>query len=329
MFIKGIGIALPRNKITLTRAELSSIENFEEEAEASYYKASISDTPLSLALTAVKNALSNAEASPLKVDAIIYADSWLKDYQQWSLASALCRDLGIPDRMFLDIYQGCNLLIAMELAQNIFTGRRDFKNIIIATSKILPPKLGDHKTIDRGSFHSDGAVAVLLNKDDGEFEILSNSILYNAKLCDFVRLPYGGTEALKKSDKAMPFSQVEAKDNFWNGKEPAYDDDFFIPQRKNILMTLQLAGMHPKDISYLVMPNYCRYYNNVRLDMFKTIPLSRTSVETGMRYSHMGAADVMINLNFMLSRMKKGNLILLNQDGAGFTFGSMIIKKIG
>ena len=327
MFIKGIGLGLPREKVVLGPEFLKDKTYFEKEKQVSFFRADRNDTPFTLACRAVEDALRKCGIRAMDLDAVIFADSLIKDYQQWSLSAALCNHFKISKKMFLDVYHGCNLLPTIELAKFVLDSNKSFKNIIVVTSRVLPPALGNLEDVDRGAVLSDGACAVILSREAGSYEVLSLVIDYEAELCGLYNLPYGGTELLKDFRGIPKWDIAKLKDEFAGGRAN-FDDFFFVPKKKNIADGLAKAHVKTKDISWLVMPNYCRYYLSASLESFPHIPSERTSADTGMKFSHMGAGDVLINLSDMDPHIAPGDLVFVNPDGVGFTFGSMVLRKI-
>jgi len=328
MFIRSTGIALPDEKVTLGPDFLRSKQHYEDEKEVSFYRASDEDSPLSLACRAAEDALSKAAMNAGDLDAVIYNKSLLKDYEQWSLSSAICNRLKISGTMFLDISQTCNGLAGVELARDLLASRPGFENIMVVTSQILPPRLGSHEQIERGGILSDGGSAWIISRGGGQYEIMSLIGGYNSRICDFIKLPYGGTEALKKSDRVEEWSAAASKDAFWDGREPSYEEDFFGPIRNNIRRSLEMAGIEARDVSFLIFPNYCRLYTSYIVEMFPNIPFEKTSTGVGMSFSHMGASDVQVNLSALHLDIGRGDLVMVHQNGTGLSFASMLLKPV-
>lgn len=328
MFIRSIGISLPKEKVTIRQPELSKYDHFEDEPEISFYRASAKDSPFSFAKDALDKALANAGLTGDSLSAVIYADSLIKDYAQWSLSAALCEKLGLHGTMFMDIYQACNFLAVVELVIDLLKARPEMKRVVVVTSRVLPSLLGDHSSIEKGAFLSDGGGALIIDKERGDYEILSVATNYNSRLAHFIKLSYGGTEALKKSDRVELWDIRKCKERFWDGREPTYDEDFFSIKNENRKTVLAKALLKSSDVSWTIFPNYCRFYNEDGLKAFPCIDIDKTSVKIGMRFSHMGATDVIVNLHNMSPLIKAKDIVLMNQDGAGHSFTSMLLRKV-
>lgn len=326
MFISSLGVYLPKRKITLTQDFLKKKEHFEDEKTASFYKADPSESHLSLAVSAAQEAIKNARCDPEKIDAVFYAEAFIKDYQVWSLSAALCDALGIPRKMHLDVFLGCNGVAALQTAMHLFGSQPDAKKILVTASSYLPSRLGKHEFVDRGGILSDAGTAILLDSQAGAYEIVAIRTDYDGSLSHFIKLPYGGSEALKTSDRIEPWSIADQKDSFLE----AYADTskkISARRRENVTTFLKEQHIRSTDVSYLILPNYCRLYNKYILETFSHLTLEKTSVNVGMQHSHMGAADVFVNLQAMSPQFRPGDLIFVNQDGVGFSFSSMLLRK--
>lgn len=329
MYISGIGTAFGGQKIELTREFLRTKQHLEDEDRVVYYKASDDETPFTLAYAAAADALKSADITAQDLDAVIYANTLLKDYSTWSMSAAICNKLGIIETRFLDIYQGCNgMAAAVELSKDLLGANPSWNNILIATSSVLPEVLGDHETVDRGGIMSDAGSTIVLNRKGGMYKVLSTSLHFLSRINDFIKLPYGGTEELRKTDKVAKWNIVSIKDEFYSGSEPDYDESFNNPRKNNIFETLKLAGVDIKDVSYFITPNYCRFYNSKLCELFTHLPPENFSTDIGMNFSHMGASDIIVDLNAMKERIKSGEVVVLSQDGAGFSFGCIVVRKV-
>lgn len=329
MFIKNISYVLPGKKMTVGREALSSKEHFEDETKASYYVAGPLDTPSSLAIKAVGSAIRRAGVKKNGCQMVVYAQSLLKDHQAWSLSASICDSLHLKNASFLDIYQGCNGgICALELIDKIspFHKKGDFA--IMATSTLLPRTMGDHLTLEKGGFLSDGAAALVLSGDTGQYEILSTDMKYDPSCNEFIKLPYGGTEFAKKGERVGRWDLIGTKEAFTkdSGEEKIFEN-FLKIRTDSTLSALKKARAGVKDISFVVVPNYCRLYNRDIISLFKHLGPGDLSTDAGMEISHVGAADIFINLARMDGKIKKRSLVAVMQDGAGISSGCAILRK--
>lgn len=330
MFIASIGKAIPEKRVNLGPDFLRTKGHFEEETAVSYYVASPDDTPFTLAASAAEDALRESTVPASEIDAVIYVNALMKDYASWSLSAALCNHLGIPKAMFLDIYQGCNGLAGVDIAVNMLKARPDMQRILVATSQVLPPLLGSHKTIDRGSIISDGAAAMIIDRNMGDFEIVQLALGYNATVNDIAKVPYGGTEVLKETDVVSAVDGEAMKAAYIEAQQVDIEVQFFMPIAEIVAKTLRDASVAASDVSFVAMPNYCRLFNGWTAQIFPHIPQSNTSVELAMQHSHMGAADAWINLQAMSANiMATSGMAFVFQSGMGYSVGGMLVRPVG
>jgi len=326
LYISAFETYLPDERVILGREELIQKEDFRDEGECCFYRAARNSKPSDFAEKAVRALVNRNNIKLSEIDMVIYVNSFLKDYSVWSMSAEISRRLGIFDKKFIDIYQGCSGIIeALDMA-NLYM-LNGYDNVIVCTSYIFSPKLGDHQTIDSGTISSDGAAAILLSKEKGSYRILSTEMKYDASLNNCLYMYYGGTIGLDNEKAFDKWNAAEIKKDFFQ-RDGVDLDRFDKSKLECINRALTKANFTKDSVEYLIMPNYCRSYNKRIIDFFEHLALENTSTKIGMQIGHIGAADIIVNLKSMDTLIKSGDIVLATNDGAGFTFGATVLQKV-
>lgn len=329
VFIQSIGLGLPQERVRLGPEFLKTKRHFEDEPEVFFYRAGPQDTPFTLALAASRDAIQKASLEPSRIGAVIFAETLVKDYANWSMSAELCVGLGIPHVPFLDIYQGCNgLMAAIHYARNLLVSDPALENILCVTSLVLPPVLGRHEEMDTGGIFSDGASALVVSRTSGKYEILSLDMLYDAGLNNMIRMDTGGFRHMQTHTAYDPFNVERCKSEFMGDRSRQVLEQFSRLGHQSVQAALKKAEVSAADIRFLVAPNYCRFYLQPIVEMFPHLPPAQMSLDRGMTFSHMDSADIAITLNAMDAAIQPGERGLLHQDGAGFSFGTAVLRKL-
>ena len=97
-------------------------------------------------------------------------------------------------------------------------------------------------------------------------------------------------------------------------------------QPKNIRLALKDAKLKPKDIDYFIF--HQANYNLIKFLMHRLeIPMNKTFI-TANKYGNTADASMGITLHEAVTKkkIKKNNIVLISGVGAGFIFGTTIIK---
>jgi 3-oxoacyl-[acyl-carrier-protein] synthase-3 len=320
--ILGTGSNLPEK--VLTNADLESIVETSDEwirtrTGISERRISDPETPSSeLALPAAKAAIENAGLTPQDIDLIICA-TVTPDMIFPSTACLLQAKLGCRHIPGFDISAGCTgFVYGLILADSIVKAKTARNVLVIAVEELT--KITNWE--DRGTcvLFGDGAGAAVVGPSEDERGIIGKFWSGDGNVADFLTLPAGGS--------AMPASAETVAKNL-HTIYMAGNDTFKTAVRameEASLGGLESAGIKMDDLDWLIP-----HQANIRIIQFTAkrlnMPMEKVVV-TIDKYGNTSASSVAIAFDEALKsgRIKPGDDVLLVAFGAGFTWGSVIIR---
>ncbi len=342
--IAGIGYYVPKNVYTnndLTRFMDTSDEWIQERTgiKERRYADRIGETTTTMGVEAAKIAIERANISKEDVDFIIFA-TLSPDYYFPGCAVLLQREMGMNEVGALDIRNQCSgFIYALSIAdQFVKTGM--YKNVLVVGSEKHSFAL-DFSTRGRAVsvIFGDGAGAVVvqptteagkgilsthLHSDGTEAEKLAmyypgaSSGIWLNKMPDWPEQELGGllmTKEMLEDGTAFPNMDGQAVFKKAVVKFPEVIHEALI---KNNLKT--------SDINLLIP-----HQANLRISQFvqKTLGLSEDQIFNNIqKYGNTTAASIPIALceAWEQGKIKDGDLVCLAAFGAGFTWGSALIR---
>lgn len=266
------------------------------------------DTPSTMAVAAAQNAIEAAQFDKTKIDLIIVATSTPDKYFP-SAACLVQEKLGLQDCAAFDISAACaGFNYALSVADNfIRTGMR--RSALVIGSEVMS-RIIDWR--DRGTciLFGDGAGAVLLEASD-QPGIFSTHLHADGRYKDLLFAPNGlhvdepihmkmkGSEVFKVAvNKLGDIAEEVLRAN----KIQISTLDWFIPHQANLRIIQSVA----KKIN---------------------MPLERVVMTVGM-HGNTSAASVPLALDQAINdgRIKRGQLLLLESFGGGFTWGASLVR---
>ena len=320
--ILGTGSNLPEK--ILTNEDLERIVDTSDEwirTRTGIVERRISDpeTPSSeLALPAVKRAIEDANLEPKDIDAIICA-TVTPDMIFPSTACLLQAKLGCRKIPAFDISAGCTgFVYALILADSLIKAKTAKNVLVLAVEQLT--KITNWT--DRGTcvLFGDGAGAAVVGISDDDKGIIGSYWSSDGTVADFLTLPAGGS--------AMPASAETVEKNL-HTIYMAGNDTFKTAVRameEASLKGLENAGLQMEDLDWLIP-----HQANIRIIQFTAkrlkMPMEKVVV-TIDKYGNTSASSVAIAFDEArkTGKIKAGDDVLLVAFGAGFTWGSVIIK---
>lgn len=279
------------------------------------------ETCWKMAVEASREALLNANLSPLDIDMVILSTA-TSEYRFPSLACIVQNELGLANAFCFDIAAACTgFIYALDIAGQYFNSGR-VKNVLVVASEKLS-SVADFT--DRGTciLFGDAASAVVLSQDDTAGIVSSY-------------LKSDGTGASK-----LIYKNIQTKSPWENEIEDAYQ-----PKKDGALMmdgsevykfavkamcesskkAMELAGVQPSDIT-AVLPHQA----NIRI--IKSA-ISKLGIDAQKYYSNIEAygntssASIPLLLHKIITgkTVKTGDLVLMSGFGAGLTYGAIVFK---
>ena len=342
--IAGIGYYVPKNVYTnndLTRFMDTSDEWIQERTgiKERRYADRIGETTTTMGVEAAKIAIERANISKEDVDFIIFA-TLSPDYYFPGCAVLLQREMGMNEVGALDIRNQCSgFIYALSIAdQFVKTGM--YKNVLVVGSEKHSFAL-DFSTRGRAVsvIFGDGAGAVVvqptteagkgilsthLHSDGAEAEKLAmyypgaSSGIWLDKMPDWPEQELGGLLMTKE--------MLEDGTAFPNMDGQAVFKKAVVKFPEVIHEALTKNNLNTSDIDLLIP-----HQANLRISQFvqKTLGLNEHQVFNNIqKYGNTTAASIPIALceAWEAGKIKEGDLICLAAFGAGFTWGSALIR---
>jgi 3-oxoacyl-[acyl-carrier-protein] synthase-3 len=312
--VKGVGSALPRRQVT--NDELAATVDTSDEwivertGIRSRYVAGEGETTGSLATAAAKQALECAGLEAGDVDLIVLATA-TPDQTFPSTATKVQASLGIKDCIAFDVHAVCTgFLYALSVADSMLRSGNAHCALVIGAetfSRILDWE-------DRGTcvLFGDGAGALVLGAEDGDNGILSTKLHADGRHNDLLFVDGGPSTTGTVGKLRMKGREVfrHAVVNLADVLNEVLDD----------------AGLTAADVDWVVP-----HQANARIldATAKKLGLpAEKVVVTVDRHANTSAASVPLAFDTAVKdgRIKRGDLVVLEAMGGGFTWGAAALR---
>ena len=312
--IAGVGSALPKRCVT--NAELSETVDTSDEwivertGIRSRYIADDSETTATLATDACRRALAHAGIDARDIGLIVLATA-TPDQTFPSSATKVQAALGIDDCIAFDVHAVCTgFLYALSVADAMLSSGAANKALVIGAetfSRILDWD-------DRGTcvLFGDGAGALVLTAEEGERGILATRLHADGRHNDLLYVD-GGPSTTGTVGKL----RMKGREVFRHAVKNLADV---------LNEVLAAAGLTSADVDWVVP-----HQANARiLDATAKklgLPIEKVVV-TVDRHANTSAASVPLALDTAVrdGRIKRGDLIVLEAMGGGFTWGAAVVR---
>ena len=267
-------------------------------------------TTSDMCLEASSQALKNADTSPEEIDGIIVA-TVTGDYVTPSVACILQDKLKTRKIFSFDISAGCSgFIYALKVARALIENGEAEKLLVVGGEHIS--HITDYKDRDTCILFGDAAGAVVLEKsqEPGVLSVCLGSSGAEGKL---LYVPGGGS----RDPLGYRFLKMEGKEVF---KEAVKIIE------SNSLEAIKKAGLRPKDIDMFIP-----HQANLRIieAARERLGLSREKCYVNIqKYGNTSSASVLLALHEAIneSKIKRGDNVLFSVFGAGFAWGSAVVK---
>jgi len=270
------------------------------------------ETTASLAKEAALRAIAAANISKDEIDLIIVATT-TPDRVFPGTATLVQRELGIQGCPAFDVQAVCTgFVYALTIAERFIRSGSNKCALVIGAETMS--RILDWKDRTTCVLFGDGAGAVIVKASDAP-GILSSHIHADGQYRDWLTVPSGVSELPQKTEDR--YVQMEGKQVF----------KFAV----NILgsmveETLEGSGIQKQDVDWLVP-----HQANIRIILAtaKKLDFSMDKViVTVADHGNTSAASIPLALDVGIrdGRIKKGDTLLLEAIGGGFTWGSILLK---
>jgi len=313
--LKGIGSYLPEKVLTNNALEATidttDVWIRERTGIAQRHIAAQNEYTSDLAVVAAKNALQDANMSIQDIDLIIVATT-TPDYTFPSTATIVQKKLGIKHGAAFDIQAVCSgFIYGMSVADSMLKSGAA-RNVLLIGAETFS-RILDWSDRSTCVLFGDGAGAVILSSDDmKESGILNTLIRSNGEHRELLYVDGGASRSENVGKLRMIGNQV------------------FKHAVKDIAAIIEECaegyGLSIADIDWFV-PHQAnqRILNGVakRLNLDKEQVISTVAL-----HANTSAASVPLAMDFAIKdkRIKRGDLIMLEAFGGGFTWGASLLR---
>ena len=272
-----------------------------------------------LACAAGLDAIKDSGLLPSDIDLLIVATT-TPDFPVFPSTAAILQDkLGLKPVGAFDISAACTgfsyaLTTATQFIQTGFA-----KNVLVIGADCLS-KMLDWTDRSICILFGDGAGAVVLSEVKPGFGVLSSCLHSSGKDADALKVPVGGSRS------PITHEAIDQHLNFikMNGKAVyKLAVNYIIP---TIELSLSKAGLEIGDIDFFIP-----HQANLRIIQYavEKLGLSQDQVYINLqKYGNTSAASIPIAIAEAksLDALQEGDILVLTGFGAGFTWGSNILK---
>ena len=313
--LRGVGSYLPKKIITNSDLE-ETIDTTDEWIKertgiSQRHVAAQNEYTSDLAVIAAKSALSNAEMSTQDIDLIIVATT-TPDYTFPSTATIVQKKLGIKHGAAFDIQAVCSgFIYGMSIADSMLKSG-SAKNVLLIGAETFS-RILDWNDRSTCVLFGDGAGAFILSSDNvTDIGILNTLIRSNGEHRELLYVDGGpsrsenvgklrmiGNQVFKHAVKDIASIMNECADSYGVAIS---DIDWFVPHQANQRILNGVAK---------------------RLCLNDEQVISTVSI-----HANTSAASVPLAMDFAIKdgRIKRGDLIMLEAFGGGFTWGASLLR---
>ena len=321
--ITGLGVAVPDRVLTNADFErmLDTSDQWivERTGIRERHVAGPDDSVAGLSRVAAERALAQAGATAADVDAIVLATA-TPDRLLPSTACDLQAILGAHDAAAFDISAACpGFVYAMTIAEGLIAAGQHRRVLVVGAEKLSA--ITDYTDRTTAILFGDGAGAVVVEPASGDGRgILSTYIRSDGRLGDLLNRPGGGsTDPI--SDKV-----VQERSHFlkMQGREVFKAAVTAMAEASDEAM--RRAGVTAEEIDLLV-PHQANMRIIDATARHAGMPMSKVMVNVD-RFGNTSSASIPLALDQAAAegRLRPGSLVLLVAFGAGFTWGSTVIR---
>jgi 3-oxoacyl-[acyl-carrier-protein] synthase-3 len=312
--VLGVGSALPKRQVTndelASQVDTSNEWIVERTGIRSRYVAGDGETTASLATDAARRALEHAEVAASEIDLIVLATA-TPDQTFPSSATKVQAALGIPDCIAFDVHAVCTgFLYALSVADSMLRSGNAQKALVIGAetfSRILDWE-------DRATcvLFGDGAGALVLSAEQTENGILATKLHADGRHNDLLFVD-GGPSTTGTVGKL----RMKGREVFRHAVVNLADV---------LTEVLADAGLNAADVDWVVP-----HQANARIldATAKKLGLpSEKVVMTVDRHANTSAASVPLAFDTAVKdgRIKRGDVVVLEAMGGGFTWGAAALR---
>lgn len=268
---------------------------------------------------AARKAMAQAGVTAEQLDTIVLGTA-TPDRLLPSTACDLQALLGASHAAAFDVSAACpGFLYALTVAEGLIASGQSETALVLGAEKLST--ITDYQDRATAILFGDGAGAVVLRRGGADGRgLLSTFLKSDGRLAPLLYRPAGGA--------AIPFSAqvLEERSLYMRMAGREVFKAAVLAMAEACDEALQRAGVQAEEID-LMIPHQANIRIIEATAKHAGMPMSRVMVNVD-RYGNTSSASIPLALDQALSegRMRRGSLVLLVAFGAGFTWGSTVIR---
>ncbi len=281
------------------------------------------DTTHSMAHKACQEALTKANLKADDIDAIIFG-ALVTDYIFPGTGVLLQNSLGFTKNVpALDIRNQCSGFLYGLSVANAWIKCGMYKRVLVVGSEVHSPRIDKtSRGRDVSVLFGDGAGACILEATDKEDGILDIQIASEGSGAPILCLKEPGSNYSYQKD----FKSIEDRDFYPHMEGKLVFKNAISRMVESMTMILNKNSIPASDVDFVIAHQANMRINAMVLENLK-IPWEKTH-HTIDRYGNTTMATIPITMNeaIELGKIKRGDLVALVAFGAGFTWGSALLR---
>jgi 3-oxoacyl-[acyl-carrier-protein] synthase III len=309
----------------------------EEQAENAWESATVAgddETVVGMAVRVGQQALDRAGVDPAEVSLLLHAHTWFQGLDVWAASSYIHHALLGDNRTAaaLDLNQQCpGAMTALQLGADHLSADPSRRAVVVTTADRFGLPALDRWHAEGPKFIlGDGAASLVLTRGRGFARLLAAGAVSDTSL-----------EAMSRGDSPFtlystayqgPINAHKRTKAFLQRGEMTVDDivaRFDRGHAEAVHARLDEAGLTVSDVSRFVFPNVgLRHLGEIVKPL--GIDVSQTTWELGRTTGHVGAADQINGLTYLLEQgqLDVGDRVMLIGIGAGFFWSSVLVEIV-
>ena len=320
--ITGIGSYVPER--VLTNADLAEMVDTNDEwittrtGIKQRRMAAEGEFTSTMAVAAARKALAQAELEPADLDLIVVA-TITPDMPFPATACLVQQELGAAKAAAFDLEAACSgFIYALEVGR-AFIASGVYQNVLIIGAEKLSSII-DWTDRNTCVLFGDGAGAAVLQRREGARGVLATRLGSDGTKADILAMPGGGCRqpaTVDSVNERIHFLKMEGKEVYKNAVTA------MTAAAKDVL---DRSGVSIEDIKCII-PHQANLRIISAMAKKLALPMERVVVTVG-QHGNTSAASVPLALDTAIrdGRIQRGDMLLLEAFGGGFTWGSALIR---
>ena len=331
--IVGLGVYLPKNKMTAKEISEATGGNWTEDAvinklgivEKYVPSNDPCDGSQEMGALAALDCLKNTGVDPLEIDAILCITEEWKEYPLTTSACYVQDRIGAKNAWGIDVqHRCCTCVSAMELAKDMLIADDELNTVLVC---------GGYRNCDCIDYTDNGVSfmfnlaagggAVLLKKNYGKNLLLGTHLMTDGSVVHTCGVKVGGQREPVSVDNIKEFGMLRLMDS---AKMKGLLNTVSMPNWYHCIdEALRKAGKTRADINYLDILHIKR---SGHLGMLKDLGLTEDQTIYLENYGHVGQIDQILSLKLALEqgKVKDGDVAVMIAAGIGYTWAANVIQ---